>query len=138
MRVVQLLPTLEFGGLERLAVDLAIQQRIEGNESFLYCTRESGPLAAEAEAGGVPVHVFGKTDGFSPRLIYRLASQLRRDRPDVLHAHNALVLHYGIAAARLAGVPIVVNTRHGGNLSWDPKCERLWTRTVSRADAVIF
>ena len=138
MKIVQLLPSLDIGGMERLAVDLARQQKAEGHKPSIYCTSHPGQLAPEAEAADVPVHSFGKTTGFSLRLIRDLASRLRVDRPDVLHAHNALVLHYGIAAARLARVPLVVNTRHGGNMNWDPYCERIWRQSVRWTDAVIF
>ena len=138
MKIVQLLPNLDLGGLERLAVDLACQQKAEGHQPSIYCTSHPGQLAPEAEAAGVPVHSFGKTDGLSLRLVQNLASRLRLDRPHILHAHNALVLHYGIAAARLARIPVVVNTRHGGNLNWDPHCERIWRQSVRWTDAVVF
>ena len=138
MKIVQLLPSLDLGGMERLAVDLARQQKAEGHEPSIYCTSHSGALSTEAEAANVPVHSFGKTTGFSLRLIRDLASRLRVDRPDVLHAHNALVLHYGIAAARLARVPVVINTRHGGNMNWDPHCERIWRHAVHWIDSVVF
>jgi len=138
MKIVQLLPSLDLGGMERLAVDLARQQKAEGHEPSIYCTSHPGQLAPEAESAHVPVHSFGKTTGFSLRLIRDIASRLRVDRPDLLHAHNALVLHYGIAAARLARVPVVVNTRHGGNMNWDPHCERIWRQSVRWADAVVF
>ncbi len=124
--------------MERLAVDLATTQKGEGHEPVVYCTSHAGQLAAQLEPEGVPVRTFGKTDGFSFRLVRDLARCLREERADVLHAHNALVLHYGIAAARLAGVPVVVNTRHGGNMNWDPHCERIWRRAVPWADAVVF
>ena len=122
----------------RLAVDLARQQKAEGHEPSIYCTSHPGQFAHEAEAANVPVHAFGKTEGFSFRLIRDLVSRLAVDCPDVLHAHNALVLHYAIAAARLARVPVVVNTRHGGNGNWDPHCERIWRRSVRWIDSLVF
>jgi glycosyltransferase involved in cell wall biosynthesis len=138
MKIVQLLPSLELGGMERLTVDLARQQKAEGHEPFIYCTSHPGQFAREAEAANVPVRAFGKTAGFSLRLIRDLVSRLVVDRPDVLHAHNALVLHYAIVAARLARVPVVVNTRHGGNDNWDPHCERIWRRAVRWIDSLVF
>jgi glycosyltransferase involved in cell wall biosynthesis len=138
MKIVQLLPSLDLGGMERLAVDLALRQKAEGHEPSIYCTSHKGLFSSEAEAADVPVHSFGKTTGFSLRLVRDLASRLCVDRPHVLHAHNALVLHYAIAAARLARVPIVVNTRHGGNMNWDPHCERIWRQCVRWTDAVVF
>ena len=138
MKIIQILPSLELGGMERLAVDLARQQIAEGHEPSIYCTSHPGQFAPEAETANVPVHSFGKATGFSPRLIRDLVLRLRVDRPDVLHAHNALVLHYAIAAAFLARVPIVVNTRHGGNSNWDPHCERIWRQAVRWTDAIVF
>jgi len=138
MKIVQLLPSLDLGGLERLALDLALQQKAEGHSSAIYCTSHPGQWAPQAAAADVPVHSFGKTTGFSLRLIRDLASRLRVDRPDILHAHNALVLHYAVVAARLARVPVVVNTRHGGNLNWDPHCERIWRQCVRWTDALVF
>ncbi|HSY98651.1 MAG TPA: glycosyltransferase [Terriglobales bacterium] len=138
MKIVQLLPSLEIGGMERLAVDLARQQKAEGHQPSIYCSSHPGQFAAQASAAGVPVYSFGKTTGFSLRLIRDLASRLRLDRPDVLHAHNALVLHYAVAAARLARVPVVVNTRHGGNSNWDPHCERIWRHAVRWIDSLVF
>jgi glycosyltransferase involved in cell wall biosynthesis len=124
--------------MERLAVDLARQQKAEGHQPSIYCSSHPGQFAAQASAAGVPVYSFGKTTGFSLRLIRDLASRLRVDRPDVLHAHNALVLHYAIAAARLARVPVVVNTRHGGNSNWDPHCEQIWRHAVRWIDSLVF
>ncbi len=138
MKIVQLLPSLELGGMERLAVDLARQQKAEGHEPSIYCTSHRGQLAPELQSADIPVHSFGKTRGFSFRLIRDLVSRLNVDRPDVLHAHNALVLHYAIAAARLARVPVVVNTRHGGNNNWDPHCERIWRHAVRWIDSLVF
>jgi len=61
MKIVQLLPSLDLGGMERLAVDLALQQKAEGHEPSIYCTSHSGLFASEAQAADVPVHSFGKT-----------------------------------------------------------------------------
>jgi glycosyltransferase involved in cell wall biosynthesis len=124
--------------MERLTVDLARQQKVEGHEPSIYCTSHPGQFASEARAANIPVYSFGKTPGLSLRLIRDLASRFRVDRPDVLHVHNALVLHYGIAAARLVRVPVVINTRHGGNMNWDPHCERIWRHSVRWIDSLVF
>jgi len=42
-----------------------------------------------------------------------LTNLLRRIRPDIVHTHNPKPGLYGRVAARLAGVPVVVNTVHG-------------------------
>lgn len=42
-----------------------------------------------------------------------LVRVFRRLRPDIVHTHNPKPGVYGRLAARLAGVPVVVNTQHG-------------------------
>jgi glycosyltransferase involved in cell wall biosynthesis len=113
MRIVQFVNNLDMGGLERMVLDLAQCQVAEGHETAIYCLTHPGRLAAEAESSGIKVHSFGKAAGASPGTAWRIARQLRIDRPDVLHSHNHLVHHYGVAAGLLAGVPVLVNTRHG-------------------------
>jgi glycosyltransferase involved in cell wall biosynthesis len=112
MRIVQLVTNLDMGGLERLAVDLAYCQLAEGHQPFIYCLTHPGRIAAEAEARGVTVRSFEKPAGPHPSTVWKIAKQLRRDRPDVLHTHNHLVHHYGVVAAVLSGSPLIVNTRH--------------------------
>jgi glycosyltransferase involved in cell wall biosynthesis len=112
VRIVQLVEDLELGGLERLAVDLALAQKQAGHRVLVYCLFHAGPLAASLEAAGIPVVPFRKSPGFSMSTVLAMAKQLRADRIDVIHGHNPGVHHYAALAARLAGVPACVNTRH--------------------------
>ena len=112
MRIVQFVYNLDSGGLERLAVDLAQCQLAEGHEPTIYCLTHPGRLAAEAAELGISVRCFDKQAGPHPSTAWKIAKQLRIDRPDVLHTHNHLVHHYGVAAGVLARIPVIVNTRH--------------------------
>ena len=112
MRIVQLVEDLELGGLERLAVDLALAQHSSGHLVLVYCLFGAGPLAASLVAAGIPVVPFGKSPGFSIATVLAMAKRLRADRVDVIHGHNPGVHHYAALASRLAGVPVCVNTRH--------------------------
>src|SRR5688500_13783852 len=116
MRIAQLVEELEIGGLERMAVDLAIAHRKAGHQSSIYSLCSPGALAAEAASGGVSVVSFHKKPGFSPKAVFQLAAQLRRDRIEVIHSHNSVVHHYAVLAAQLVRVPAIVNTRHGVSL----------------------
>src|SRR5450755_4155346 len=98
MRIVQFVNNLDMGGLERFVLDLAQCQLAEGHEPAIYCLTHPGRLAAEAERSGIKVHSFEKSSGPHPETVWKIARQLRIDRPDVLHSHNHLVHHYGAVA----------------------------------------
>lgn len=77
-----------------------------------------GEWVPELEAAGIRhVALSDSTRGMDLRADVRSAVSLwrilRRLRPDVLHTHNPKPGIYGRIVARLAGVPIVVNTVHG-------------------------
>jgi glycosyltransferase involved in cell wall biosynthesis len=66
-----------------------------------------------------------------------LMRMFRRLRPDIVHTHNPKPGVYGRLAARLAGVPIVVNTVHGLYASPDdPLLRRAVVYSVERAMSV--
>lgn len=113
LRIVQVVETLEVGGLERLAVDLAAAQKRAGHSPAIFCVCHPGALAAQAEAAGVPVFAFHKKPGFTWSNIRAMAAELKRLRADVVHTHNSVIHHYGLLAAWRAGVRVTVNTRHG-------------------------
>ncbi|MGC2333623.1 MAG: glycosyltransferase [Candidatus Acidiferrales bacterium] len=112
MRIIQIVESLDLGGLERLAVNLAIEQKRRGDDSEIYCVCRRGVVADEAEAAGIPVRCFDKSPGLNPLALLRIAQALMADRPEVVHTHNANIHHYGAFAAKLARVPVVVSTRH--------------------------
>ena len=140
MRIVQLVNNLDMGGLERMVLDLAQCQHAEGHETSIYCLTHPGRLAAEAENSGIKVHSFDKPGGASPGTVFKIARQLRIDRPQVLHSHNHLVHHYGVVAAKLAGVPVLVNTRHGSErvMSSSPTGSFVSTVPVDRLSDLIY
>jgi glycosyltransferase involved in cell wall biosynthesis len=140
VRIIQFVNNLDMGGLERLVVELGRCQLADGHQPFIYCLTHPGTLATEAEAAGIGVRAFEKPPGPHPGTALRVANQLRRDRPDVLHTHNHLVHHYGVAAGLLTSVPVIVNTRHGpgGSVkSQDRKADLIFRTTLPWVDAVV-
>lgn len=77
-----------------------------------------GPYVASLEADGIVHHPLRhatraidlRSDAWGLVELYRL---FRRLRPDVVHTHNPKPGVYGRIAARIARVPLVVNTQHG-------------------------
>lgn len=112
MRIVQMVENLDRGGLERMALDLAIGQKAAGHTLSIYCLHDRGALAAEAEAAGIPVTAFDKPPGFSLAAMKAMWQAMRRDAIEVVHTHNPGIHHYGAVAGRLAGARVVLSTRH--------------------------
>ena len=91
MRILQVITSLRTGGAERLVVDLSKQMKLAGNEvEILLFDGTETPLRAEAEVAGIPVRALSK--GWqamrNPLLFFKLMRVLRRNRYDVIHAHN--------------------------------------------------
>ncbi len=113
MRIVQLVNTLDVGGAEHLVVNLAHALQDRGHTVSVVCLRKAGALVTSLVESGMEVLPLDKPEGPDLQSLGRLALYLRRVRAQVIHSHNPLVHHYAVAAARLAGVPVVVNTIHG-------------------------
>jgi len=113
LTIVELLNTLEVGGAERMVVNLALECQARGHRLHVVCLRSAGPLAQPLIEAGIPVTEINKGEGFSWAAVKQLAGILSREKADVVHTHNPLVHHYGVAAAKLAGTAVIVNTIHG-------------------------
>ena len=77
-----------------------------------------GPWVGDLEASGIRHEaVVHATRSMSVRkdalALAELVRLFRRVRPDIVHTHNPKPGIYGRLAARLAGVPVVLNTVHG-------------------------
>ncbi len=56
---------------------------------------------------------FGKADGNDLSIIFKLKEYFQQEKIDIVHTHAWGTLVEGIAAARLAGVPVVLHGEHG-------------------------
>ena len=76
-----------------------------------------GPDVATVEAHGIPHFAVPMTRRFTPladlSALWALTRLMRKERFDVVHTHTPKAGLLGQLAARLSGVPVVVNTLHG-------------------------
>lgn len=126
LRIVHVVDSLEFGGLERVVSDLAIAQARHGHHISVFSICETGGFRAALEAAGVPVEIGHKRG----TLDLRVLRALRRAAAgaDLLHTHNFVPNYYAVAATRFASRrPAIVNTCHnmGTRLS-NPRLRRLY------------
>lgn len=122
LRILHLVETLEVGGTESQAVQIAIRQQAKGHNVTVGCLRAKGPLLKVLQDGNVPVLEFRKRTKLlsiaGVRQLFRLRSCLRHNRFDVVHSHDLMSNLLGVPAARLAGTPMIVSSRRYLDLEW--------------------
>lgn len=112
--VAHVVESLEVGGLENLVVEFARHADRSRFALRVIALGERGRLADEVEAQGWPVVALRARPGLTPWTVVRLARLYRGGGVGVVHTHSEGPLLYGATAARLAGVPRVIHTRHHG------------------------
>jgi L-malate glycosyltransferase len=110
--VCHVLHSLHVGGAEMLAARLARQLRDSCRFIFL-CLDELGTLGEELRTDGFLVEVLGRKSGVDGRCALRLAKILRRERVDLIHAHQYTPFFYSLLARLIFDQPPVLFTEHG-------------------------
>lgn len=136
MKITHLVENLNRGGLERVVINLVMNQQDAGHDCRVVCLYEQGALADELKERGVAVDACGKRGGLDLRALRRLRALLRNT--EVLHSHNIIAHDYGVLAA--SGLPMrrILNTRHGIGIAPRGAMRRwLYLRCVPRTDHVV-
>lgn len=112
MRVLQVLPSLHVGGVERGVIDLARAMKKRGEYPVVLSS--GGELVAELQKIGVPhyelpVH---KKSLLGLALVPKIVEIIQRERIEVVHARSRVPAWLAWLAARRAGIPFVT-TCHG-------------------------
>ncbi len=124
MRICHVSVSLKTGGLERVLAGLAAHTNREKFELDFVALREEGRFASEIRNTGARVELLSAPNRW--HMVNRLRNFFRDRRIDIVHTHNTYPHLYGTLAARLARVPIVVNTRHGQRIGHGWKSKMLF------------
>jgi glycosyltransferase involved in cell wall biosynthesis len=109
--IAQIVLSLNFGGLEYLAIDLSDQLEKRGIHSHII-SLTNGVLIDEANQRGIETMALDKKEGFQLSTVFRIRKILKDRGVNLVHTHNLSPLVHGTLAAALTGTP-TVNTRHG-------------------------
>ncbi len=120
IKVLQVLISLEFGGAEKVAVNLANTLQGKGVE-FSFCVLDRAGELKNQLHKDIPVVCLKRSAGLDWTLPFKIRGVIKRSRPGIVHMHNVVPAFYGIMGARLAGVKGLVLTQHGSL----PKSARL-------------
>ncbi|MGQ9888472.1 MAG: glycosyltransferase [Aggregatilineales bacterium] len=119
MTIVHVMKMTGVAGAENHLLLLTAGLRARGLQAQVVMLVEPGnPVQAFRDAAAVesiPTHPLVIQADVDPTLLPRLRRTLRMMRPCVVHTHLLHADVYGIPAARLAGVPVVVTSRHNDN-----------------------
>ena len=90
MKIVQVIDSLDFGGSERMAVNMANAFANDSDRSVLVVTRKSGGLVDSLDPQ-VEYHLLGKRSPFDIAAFFKLFKIIQIEKPDLLHAHSTSV-----------------------------------------------
>lgn len=126
LRVCHVSLTLKTGGLERILADLARHHDRSACLPEFLAIQDVGRFADEIRDAGGKVHQLKSAGRFGQ--IEQMRALFREQNFDVVHTHNTFPHIYASIAARLARVPIVVNTRHGQRAGhgWKSRTQFRW------------
>jgi glycosyltransferase involved in cell wall biosynthesis len=117
MKIAHVVDSMDVGGAETLVSQMCRLQREQGHDPSVHAIAALGPLGEQLRKEGFTVEAnLGRHMPDSVRRLFRLFKQ---SHPDVVHLHNPTPTTYGALAARMAGVPSIVSTRH--NLAAPPR-----------------
>src|SRR5258708_7321811 len=120
LNVVFCLDSINVGGTEMNAVRVA--ERLDRGRFRLsvVCFRGDGALRSRFDAAGVPVHEFPVRSLYGASMIregMRFAAYLRRERIDIVHAHDRYANVFGALFARMAGTRCIITSKRWGSIS---------------------
>lgn len=138
MRLMHVVDSLEFGGLERVVTDLAIAQKSRGHQVTVFSLLATQGFMPELLQAGVEVVIGNKRRTADLATLSKMRGQMTSHGIDIVHAHN-FVPNYHAAAAMvfMRQRPVQVCTCHdmGTRLS-NERLRKLFTWSLKQTSGV--
>ncbi len=131
MKIIQILPELNEGGVERGVMELSRELVKQGFESIIISN--GGKLVEQIVKDGglhVPLDVCSKNIFTAPWRIFKLYQTLKALRPDILHVRSRVPAWMTFFANAFLHIPVVA-TVHGFN------SVSIYSKIMTKADHVI-
>ncbi|HTX87207.1 MAG TPA: glycosyltransferase [Candidatus Nanoarchaeia archaeon] len=117
IKILQIIPTLNGAGAERLVVDLAKFLDREKFAVAVICLKAGGAWTEELARAKIPVQIVNRGNYPIVFDFFRLVKIIKQAAPDIVHTHLFGADIYGRLAAKLAGVKKIISTEHNLNYS---------------------
>lgn len=113
IRILQIIPSLDIGGAQKLVVDLV--KNINREEFYVaVCVlgrRQNTFLEEELVRKGIPIFFLNIRWAFHPSTIRRVSRLFADFKPDVIHTHLRAI-RYTIIPSHFCGIPVHIHTIH--------------------------
>ena len=129
LSVCHIIDSLRYGGAERQFVNTLIHLPDVRKTAIIL---DANPTVGQLDKllpDSVSVYGLGVRLRHLPQCIWKLSRLLKKLRVDVVHTHMYWSSLYGVPAARIARVPVIVTSEHGRN-SWKNASQRWLERAV--------
>jgi glycosyltransferase involved in cell wall biosynthesis len=141
-KVFFLLDSLNVGGTETQAVELATRLDSDRYDVTLGCLRARGPLLEKLAGTTVSVREFYPKGGFDSvhgmYQMFRLAMFLRRGCFRIVHTHDLYANLLGIPAAVIARVPVIISSQRDlAHLDLYKTRRRVWLRRLQNLSTAV-
>ncbi len=141
-KVFFLLDSLNVGGTETQAVELATRLDSDRYDVTLGCLRARGPLLEKLAGTTVSVREFYPKGGFDSvhgmYQMFRLAIFLRRGGFQIVHTHDLYANLLGIPAAVIARVPVIISSQRDlAHLDLYKTRRRVWLRRLQNLSTAV-
>ena len=117
MKVLQLIDSLDAGGAERCAVDLANGLAEEIEQSFIVVTRKEGILKKQLDKK-VSYAFLRKKSAFDFGALRRLKTIIKEQGIDIIHAHGTSFFFVTLLKISYANVHVIWHNHSGASPSW--------------------
>ncbi len=134
--VLQIIPSLQAGGAERITIDIASALAEAGARALVATT--GGRLVSELQARGgiwIPFAADAKNPLVMARNVARLRQIILAERPAVVHAQSRAPAWVALGATRLTGTPFM--TTFHGSYSGRHAVKLHYNSVMARGDAVL-
>jgi glycosyltransferase involved in cell wall biosynthesis/peptidoglycan/xylan/chitin deacetylase (PgdA/CDA1 family) len=135
MKILHVVDNLEVGGTETQMVQMAQRLASHSDCVIVGTLRAGGPLTDQLKEAGIQIIEFPKRRTMlsfqAAYQLIRMARFIRRERIDVVHAHDLWANLMAVPAARLARAPVVISSqRNLATLSWYTPLRKKFIRRV--------
>jgi glycosyltransferase involved in cell wall biosynthesis len=110
MKIAHVVDSMEVGGAETLVSQMCRLQRKQGHDPCVYAVAALGPLGEQMREEGFLVEP--NMGRHLPDATWNFFRIIKEAGPEVVHLHNPTPTIYAAIAARVAGVPSIISTRH--------------------------